>query len=67
MKKLSRYAKNLWGKKATQDKTELWLPLIAHMIDTKNVINWLYNHWLNQGQRNLFLQNMSDIDVQKLV
>lgn len=34
------------------------------MIDTKNVINWLYNHWLNQGQRNLFLQNMSDIDVQ---
>ena len=64
MKELSMVAKTLWGKKSTnEDGDELWLPLIAHMIDTKNVINWLYNHYLNEGQR-LIIQE--DIENEEL-
>ncbi|NRO60596.1 hypothetical protein IMAU60201_01144 [Lactobacillus helveticus] len=42
---LSNKTLSLWGKKNVNDDNEkMWLPLIAHLIDTKNVINWLYNH-----------------------
>ncbi|GAA3635786.1 CRISPR-associated helicase/endonuclease Cas3 [Lactobacillus hamsteri] len=69
MYNLSEKALNLWGKKnINDDHEELWLPLIVHLIDTKNVINWLYNHWLDQGQRNILCQNFeSEEEVQNLV
>lgn len=69
MQKLSNKALSLWGKKRTDaDQNELWLPLIAHMIDTKNVINWLYNHWLNEGQKQILLENFSDeSELQRVV
>ena len=37
--------KALWGKKAVHDDQEFWLPLVVHLIDTKNVMQWLYNNW----------------------
>lgn len=67
MIKLSHLAKSLWGKKTVENEEELWLPLVAHMIDTKNTINWLYNHWLNEGQRNLLCQYMTEEEIQRLV
>lgn len=54
MTNLSNTTLSLWGKKnINEDSEEVWLPLIAHLIDTKNVIGWLYNHWLNDGQRRI--------------
>lgn len=47
MAELSKQALSLWAKKENRDGQELWLPLLAHLIDTQNVINWLYYHWLN--------------------
>ena len=64
---LSDKALALWGKKTVEDGQELWLPLIAHMIDTKNVINWLYNHWLSDGQRFLLQGELAEEESQNRV
>ncbi|MGQ5708746.1 CRISPR-associated helicase Cas3' [Lactobacillus sp. PSON] len=64
MKRLSIAAQTLWGKKSiNEDGNELWLPLIAHMIDTKNVINWLYNHYLNEGQRRIIQESIDNEEL----
>ena len=67
MPTLSNQAKSLWAKKENRDGQELWLPLVAHLIDTQNVIHWLYNNWLDDSQRSLLRHNNSDDDTQKLV
>lgn len=69
MTNLSNTTLSLWGKKnINEDSEEVWLPLIAHLIDTKNVIGWLYNHWLNDGQRRILSQGFENSnEVQNLV
>lgn len=65
---LSQQATALWGKKKIDENgIPLWLPLIVHMIDTKNVGNWLYNWWLSDGQKKLLTQRLSEDNVIKLV
>lgn len=64
---LSKQTLSLWGKKTTENNENLWLPLIVHMIDTKNVINWLYNHWLGEGPKHLLSSVLSSTEVQQLV
>lgn len=66
---LSKRALSLWGKKNINDNNEKqWLPLIVHLVDTKNVIGWLYNHWLDDGQRAILSQGFdNDKDIQNLV
>ena len=65
---LSQQALALWGKKKIdKNGVPLWLPLIVHMIDTKNVGNWLYNHWLSDGQKRFLTRRLSEDEVTKLV
>ena len=66
---LSKQVLSLWGKKNINNNNEKqWLPLIAHLVDTKNVIGWLYNHWLDDGQREILNQDFDDNEeVQNLV
>lgn len=64
---LSNKALSLWGKKQIENDQEMWLPLVAHMIDTMNVINFLFNNWLNEGQREIFYQTLSKNETEKLV
>lgn len=59
--------KALWGKKVVHDDQEFWLPLVAHLIDTKNVMQWLYNNWISEGTRKILQQNLYPEDTQKLV
>lgn len=65
--KLSKPAVSLWGKKDTVDGQNYWLPLVEHLIDTKNVINYLYNNFLDEGQRLIFRQSLSDNEIEKLI
>lgn len=44
---------SLWGKKAKIGQQYLWLPLMAHLIDTKNVIGYLYTNYLTDSQRKI--------------
>lgn len=65
---LSQQALALWGKKKIdKNGVPLWLPLIVHMIDTKNVGTWLYNCWLCDGQKSLLTRRLSEDEVIKLV
>ncbi|MCT3447385.1 CRISPR-associated helicase/endonuclease Cas3, partial [Limosilactobacillus fermentum] len=66
MKELSKQVKALWGKKSNVDGQELWQPLVVHLLDTKNVINWLYSHWLTDGQRKVIQGNLSEEAGQQL-
>ncbi len=67
MSSLSKAAKSLWGKKAIKNGQELWLPLIAHLIDTKNVINWLYNHWLSDKEQLIIESSLPNQNIHALV
>ena len=67
MDQLSHKALSLWAKKENDDGQELWLPLVAHLIDTKNVINWLYHHWLNESQMLMLQQNLSEEQTVHLI
>lgn len=68
MVRLSPQATALWGKKKVNEMgVGLWLPLIVHMIDTKNVGKWLYNCWLCDGQKSLLTRRLGEDEVIKLV
>lgn len=67
MVELPKQATILWAKKRSEDGVHYWLPLIAHLIDTQNTINWLFNHWLSDGQRQFLAQRSSEEDIEKLV
>ncbi|WP_267202588.1 CRISPR-associated endonuclease Cas3'' [Limosilactobacillus kribbianus] len=67
IKELSVRAQSLWAKKENKEGQELWLPLIAHLIDTKNVINWLYQNWLDANQQRIIQQDLTDDEVESLV
>ena len=67
MVELTSAAKALWGKKTVHNDQELWLPLVAHLVDTKNVMQWLYEEWIGEGTKAIVRQNMTDEDAKKLV
>ncbi|MFD1124649.1 CRISPR-associated helicase Cas3' [Lentilactobacillus raoultii] len=70
----SKNVSGFWGKKR-RDKNgqQLWLPLIVHLIDTSNTMNWLYKNWLSGGQKQILKAKtlsqdaFSDEDIQKLI
>lgn len=68
MPTLSNKATTLWAKKRpTENGQQLWLPLIIHLIDTQNVINYLFNQWLSPNQRRILAGDLSDEDIHKLI
>lgn len=64
---LTKRASSLWAKKENRDGQELWLPLVAHLVDTQNVINWLYNHWLNGNQQLIIKEKLSQDEIEHLI
>ncbi len=65
--KLSEKTKKLWGKKSLVEGRATWLPLLAHLLDTKNTILWLFHHWLSDGQRKVLEGALSSDEVEQLV
>jgi len=51
---------SFWAKKKEEDGRLLWLPLIQHLEDTKNVILLLWEHWLSRGQKRFIIESMSE-------
>lgn len=65
--KLSKQTTSLWAKKRSTDGRQYWLPLIVHLTDTQNVINWLFEHWLSPGQQRLLAGSLPEAETQRLV
>ncbi|GEO68151.1 CRISPR-associated helicase/endonuclease Cas3 [Levilactobacillus acidifarinae] len=65
--KLSADETSLWAKKNTENGEQRWLPLVVHLTDAANVMNWLYYHWLDEGQRQFLTTTLPDEEMQKLV
>lgn len=55
--KLNKKTISLWAKKRSISGVQSWLPLIVHMVDTKNTINFLYNNWLSEGVRKFLINS----------
>lgn len=50
----------LWGKKKAYKNNQFyWLPVMAHLIDTGNIIKYLYNNYLNDSQRDLLTTSIT--------
>lgn len=68
MDSIKKIAYSLWAKKNVEKGQPMWLPLIVHLMDTKNVIGWLYNHWIDDGQREVMRDNFdSEEELLKFV
>lgn len=50
--------KFLWAKKNRVKNTPMWLPLMVHLEDTREVCGYLYNHWLSQGVKDLLMDSV---------
>ena len=50
--------KFLWAKKDDKGGKLKWLPLLVHLEDTMNVADFLWNHWLPEGQKNDILSGI---------
>lgn len=64
---LTKSEQILWAKKKSENGNHLWLPLITHLIDTQNVINWLFNHWISDSQYQIIANGLTDKEIQKLI
>lgn len=64
---ISKQTTALWAKKRSEDGEQYWLPLVVHLIDTQNTINWLFYHWLSPGQRQFLIGPSTEEATQKLV
>lgn len=49
---LSAQALSVWGK-SDWGKNESWLPLFVHMYDSLSVADFLWEHWIPQGTRDI--------------
>lgn len=52
---LSRQARSLWGK-SDGGEGACWLPLYMHMLDSAGIAGYLWDKWLPEGTRALFVQ-----------
>ncbi|MFB9768759.1 CRISPR-associated helicase Cas3' [Lactiplantibacillus modestisalitolerans] len=57
----------LWAKKTSGEEGKFWLPLIVHLTDTANVINWLYTGWVGEGVKLRLEESLSPAGAQKLI
>lgn len=65
---MNKIIENLWAKKRSDENGQFWLPLLIHLKDTKNVINFLYNHWISEGQKEILISDFdSEEDLQKFI
>lgn len=52
---LSRQARSLWGK-SDGGEGACWLPLYMHMLDSAGIAGYLWDEWLPEGTRALFVR-----------
>lgn len=65
----------LWGKKDVikfggknrEKKKRLWLPLVAHLIDTKNTILWLYDNWISEANKEYLSSSLGESETKNLL
>lgn len=50
----------LWAKKKEQNGRFFWLPLTLHLKDTMGVMDFLWHHWVSEGQKEIIIHALSD-------
>ena len=55
----------LWAKKQDENGFFKWLPLTAHLRDTRQVAGLLWEHWLNDGVRQTITRSLDEPDEER--
>lgn len=55
-------SKALWAKKSDAAGLFKWLSLGQHLLDTRNVVNALWQHWLSAGPKRQIISTLSSQD-----
>lgn len=50
----------LWAKKKEQNGRFFWLPLTVHLKDTMGVMDFLWYHWVSEGQKEIIIHALSN-------
>lgn len=53
-------ARSLWAKKGCENGEFRWLPLMIHLQDTMGVADFLWNHWISNGQRSWIVSQIQN-------
>ncbi|WP_423794317.1 HD domain-containing protein [Megasphaera elsdenii] len=48
------------GEKKEQSGQFFWLPLTLHLKDTMEVMEFLWHHWVSEGQKEIISRTLSD-------
>lgn len=51
---------SLWAKKKDGAGQFLWLPLLVHLQDTMGVMQFLWQHWVSEGQKQILIHSLSN-------
>lgn len=61
--RFSDAAWRIWAKK--QDKPQLWLPLVIHLMDCIDVAERLWETWLSDGVKRLLADSLGNLETAK--
>lgn len=53
----------LWAKKKDVAGQFVWLPLLVHLQDTMGVMQFLWHHWVSEGQKQTIIHSLSPIKM----
>ena len=55
----------LWAKKKEVHRQFKWLPLRQHLMDTVEIIELLWTHWLSESQKKIIIHSLSSPDEEE--
>lgn len=53
----------LWAKKKDVAGQFVWLPLLVHLQDTMGVMQFLWYHWVSEGQKQTIIHSLSPVKM----
>lgn len=59
MNRIKKCLSFLWAKKKEQSGQFFWLPLLVHLRDTIRVMDFLWQHWMSEGEKEILIRAFS--------
>lgn len=59
MNRIKKCLSFLWAKKKEQSGQFFWLPLVVHLRDTIRVMDFIWQHWMSEGEKEILIRAFS--------
>jgi len=57
---LSKATTSLWGKLTNKDGKREWLPLWIHLVDTAEIMEFLWKQWIPEGTKQIIVRGIDE-------